>query len=141
MRVFGERRVIHSFRFFSRLLFPCLLLASGSAESFVLWSDALPPLTKCDMATINELCDGLELQKPGTTWCWENPETGHSGRVTLIKPFHSEGMNCRLLKHYVSAGTDEPWVVEFTSCQDAEGNWVLRPDIKVPGPAEGDTTQ
>jgi surface antigen len=88
------------------------------------------------MATINELCEGLELQKPGTTWRWENPKTGHSGRVTLIKAFQFEGKSCRVLKHHVNAGTDEPWVTQFTTCQNAEGHWVLRPDIKAPDSGE-----
>jgi surface antigen len=141
MGVLEVRRTRRTFRIFYLLLLLYLLLVCSAAQGFVLWSDALPPLTKSDMEIINKLTEGLELQEPGTTWRWENPENGHSGRITLIKAFQTEGMSCRILKHHVVAGTDEPWVTEFTTCRNAEGHWVLRPDIKPPAPGKNEEVQ
>jgi hypothetical protein len=138
MRVWEVRRTRRTFRAFYQLLFLYLLLVCSAAQAFVLWSEALPPLTKSDIAAINKLTDGLELQKPGTTWRWENPETGHSGSITLIKTFQNRGMSCRVLRHHVEAGTDEPWVSVFTTCKNAEGHWVLCPDAR---PAEASEKQ
>lgn len=141
MQILEVRRSIRTSRFVYLLQLLCLLLCCGPAQAFVLWSEALPPLTRSDVAIINKLTNGLELQEPGTTWRWENPETGHAGSVTLIKAFQSEGMNCRILKHHVEAGTDEPWVSEFTTCLNAEGHWVLRPDIKPHAPVKNEMVQ
>lgn len=113
------------------LLLPLLFIA-GPAFSFVLWSEALPPLMQSDIETINRDCADIELQEPGTTWNWENHENGHSGTVTLLRVFQAQGENCRILRHHVRAGTDEPWVMDMTTCQDDEGRWVLRPEIKPP---------
>jgi hypothetical protein len=109
-----------------------LMFLSSSAYSFVLWSEAFPPLMQSDIEAINRDCADIELQEPGTTWNWENHENGHSGTVTLIRVFQSQGSNCRVLRHHVRAGTDEPWVMDMTTCQDEEGRWVLRPDINPP---------
>jgi hypothetical protein len=122
-----------STRFMVKCLVMSLMLLSSSAYSFALWSEAFPPLVQSDIETINRDCADIELQEPGTTWNWENPENGHSGTVTLIRVFQSQGSNCRVLRHHVRAGTDEPWVMDMTTCQDDEGRWVLRPEIK---PAE-----
>jgi len=110
------------------LLLPLLFL-TAPAFSFVLWSEALPPLMQSDMETINRDCADIELQEPGTTWNWVNQENGHSGTVTLIRVFQSQGLNCRVLRHHVRAGTDEPWVMDMTTCQDEQGQWVLRPEM------------
>lgn len=113
-----------------------LMFLTGPAFSFVLWSEALPPLMQSDIETINRDCADIELQEPGTTWNWENQENGHSGTVTLIRVFQLQGSNCRVLRHNVRAGTDEPWVMDMTTCQDEKGQWVLRPEMLPSEPNE-----
>ena len=65
----------------------------------------------------------LEKNKDGQSSTWNNPNTGHSGRVTPTStPTASSGEYCREYEHEITVdGRKE--VVKGTACRQNDGSW------------------
>ena len=65
----------------------------------------------------------LEKNKDGQSSTWNNPNTGHSGRVTPTGPGQaSSGEDCREYEHEITVdGRKE--VVKGTACRQNDGSW------------------
>tara|TARA_B100002003_G_scaffold118709_1_gene109448 strand:+ start:2970 stop:3446 length:477 start_codon:yes stop_codon:yes gene_type:complete len=65
----------------------------------------------------------LEKNKDGQSSTWNNPNTGHSGRVTPTSTQHaSSGEYCREYEHEITVdGRKE--VVKGTACRQNDGSW------------------
>ena len=62
----------------------------------------------------------LEKNKDGQSSTWNNPNTGHSGRVTPIRT--RQGEDCREYEHEITVdGRKE--VVKGTACRQNDGSW------------------
>jgi surface antigen len=67
--------------------------------------------------------DGIEV---GATEKWENPQTGNSGTVTLIRKHAHQGMPCRLLQHdIVLTRTRDPYRFRVDRCRTENGEWKI----------------
>ncbi len=65
----------------------------------------------------------LEKNKDGQSSTWNNPNTGHSGRVTPIRTQQaSSGEYCREYEHEITVdGRKE--IVKGTACRQNDGSW------------------
>jgi surface antigen len=65
----------------------------------------------------------LEKNKDGQPSTWNNPNTGHSGRVTPTSTQHaSSGEYCREYEHEITVdGRKE--IVKGTACRQNDGSW------------------
>jgi surface antigen len=111
----------------SRIILTFLFLyLSLPAQAFVLWYSALPALTEDDLRAIMAAGEGIEKAEPGTTRNWKNDKNGHSGSLTLVRAYQEQGRTCRIIRHHIDAGFEQPWVNRVHTCQDAKGRWVLQ---------------
>src|SRR5262245_18979129 len=64
----------------------------------------------------------LETAPSGKTVAWTNPESGHSGTVTPIRTFESNGSFCREYDQTVTIG-GRPENSFGTACRQPDGSW------------------
>jgi surface antigen len=85
-------------------------------------------LSKQDLETIRRTVDSQVHGKPvGTAAHWSNPESGNSGKITLMRKFMRQGQQCETLD-YRLATTRRPVRPEhytLSSCLQPDGQWKL----------------
>ena len=67
----------------------------------------------------------LEFAPSGRSARWQNPHTGHSGAVTLLRTYHvHSGAYCRAYRTTVTIGG---WIEEAhgTACRQTDGSWMV----------------
>lgn len=102
--------------------------AAAQAQGFALPWDTMTPLTDKDRATIaRTVQQQIHDRPPGTVASWSNPESGHSGTITLLNKLTRYGLPCERIEYK----TLEPERTQlhsryvFTSCRLADGTWKL----------------
>lgn len=66
--------------------------------------------------------DALETAADGTTTSWENPQTGSSGRITLLDTSEVQGARCRRVK-LVNTARGRTGESRYRFCQQPDGKW------------------
>jgi surface antigen len=67
----------------------------------------------------------LESAPTGKPVAWTNPDTGHSGSVTPVRTFQSQGMYCR--EFQTDAIIDgKPDRAHGTACRQPDGSWRMQ---------------
>ena len=56
---------------------------------------------------------------------WENPETGMTGTITLVKTYSSKGRDCHIIKNHALKYEQSVADKQFNLCQDTQNNWIL----------------
>ncbi len=101
------------------------LLPLGSTNAR--WVDVFPELTAEDIEIIKETARVEMGDKPkGTTLEWDNPKSGNSGSVTLLKRFSVEGRECRKLQHVLNIVRAESFNYKVTICRQPDDSWKWR---------------
>jgi hypothetical protein len=91
------------------------------------WVDVLPELTTEDSEIIKTKARVEMNGKPeGTVLEWDNPKSGNSGTVTLLKRFTIDGRECRSLRHVLNIVRAEPFRYKLTICLQPDGSWKWR---------------
>lgn len=109
---------------FAAALIPGIVVGAGNLDFL---KDA--PITRFKGADLqifqSNLNDALQQNADGDTHRWENPATGSSGEIELIKSFTRDGKHCRQVRitnrahGYAEAKTDSAF------CQEADGQWKI----------------
>lgn len=69
--------------------------------------------------------EALENNKTGETSTWENPDTGHRGRVTPTETYQrSDGTYCREYQHTIYID-GQPKEAYGTACRQPDGSWKI----------------
>lgn len=91
------------------------------------WIDVLPELTAQDTEIIKRKARVELSDKPeGTILEWDNPKSGNSGTVTLLKRFSIDGRECRVLRHVLNMVRAESFRYKVTICLQPDGTWKWR---------------
>ena len=87
-------------------------------------------LTKADvgmLSTTTGLVNKKEPVKVGDTEDWSNPASGNSGRVTVTRLFHSNGMECHGLRYdFTFRASNAPRTYNVDWCRTKTGEWKIR---------------
>lgn len=68
----------------------------------------------------------LESNRTGQQSSWQNPDSGHSGRVTPTRTYQNvSGQYCREFQQDVTIGT-ETHQAYGTACRQPDGSWKIR---------------
>ncbi len=72
----------------------------------------------------NTLYDVLDNQPDGKTATWMNQKTGHSGKIQSTRTFVQNGLTCRAVEFFNSAGgvTGQG---KFDFCKQKDGSWKI----------------
>jgi hypothetical protein len=87
-------------------------------------------LTKADvgmLTTTTGLVNKKEPVKVGDTEDWSNPASGNSGKVTVTRLFHYNGMACHGLRYdfsYKASNTPRTYTVDW--CKTKTGEWKIK---------------
>lgn len=69
--------------------------------------------------------DALENNRTGEASTWENPDTGHRGRIEPTETYQrDDGQYCREYHHTIYIG-DEPKDAYGTACRQPDGSWKI----------------
>src|SRR5262249_53580290 len=70
----------------------------------------------------------LDGKPDGAVASWDNPKSGHSGTVTLLKSSTNAGQPCRRVRHSINAkGLATPAHYVLNICKQADGSWKTKP--------------
>jgi surface antigen len=118
------------------MLAACLTLAlapgpvSGQAMFGPLGTSIVPnSMTHDDLDAL--AAAGAKLYTPekvtvGTVENWNNPKSGNSGTVKLIREFKQKnGMPCRRLEHRIKLAREGERTYTMNRCKTPEGEWKL----------------
>jgi surface antigen len=61
----------------------------------------------------------------GMTESWNNPQSGNSGTVKLIREFTQKGMPCRRLEHRIKLAREGERKYTMNRCKGPDGQWKL----------------
>src|SRR5215469_11063980 len=71
--------------------------------------------------------NAAEPSKVGNSESWSNPQTNASGTSTILRVFHSGGMDCHLVRHHiVIAGRQPGQNFRLTWCRTSSGEWKIK---------------
>jgi surface antigen len=80
-------------------------------------------LDERDKRMANEAAQrALETTPSGKPVAWKNPDSGHSGTVTPVRTFESNGSYCREFQQTVTIG-GRPENSFGTACRQPDGSW------------------
>jgi surface antigen len=114
---------------------------SAALAAFVVFSEAAqaqvipfggnfgPGLSPEDNTLLFESVERLNAAEPsrvGRSDAWTNPQTKSHGSSTILKVFHSDGMECHLVRHHIVAVRPPPRNYRFTWCRTASGEWKIK---------------
>jgi hypothetical protein len=66
--------------------------------------------------------EALAEDGKGTPKTWRNEDTGHSGKVTTLKKYTSEGKDCRQLQ-FDNEADGRKGSSRYKLCQESDGVW------------------
>lgn len=82
-------------------------------------------LAEGDIEIIKEATIRLaETGKVGQAIEWNNPESEHSGKMTLLKKYKEKGRECRQVRHELFVKGKKAGVLTQSGCQQTDGSWV-----------------
>ena len=85
----------------------------------------LAHFTEKDMEVLRTTArEALDNSSDGTRVAWENPETGISGSVTLIKTTDRDGYTCRKVK-FINNAKNLTNTLVHRLCKQADGTWKI----------------
>jgi surface antigen len=74
--------------------------------------------------------DALNDATPHAKREWQNPATGNSGQMEVLRSFElADGTSCRTLQVFNKAKAAENRATHSV-CKSADGTWMIRPDAK-----------
>lgn len=107
----------------SSLLGAVLLLGAVAQAR---WVNVLPPVTKEDVEMMKAAArDRMDDQPEGTVNAWQNPASGNSGEVRLIRRLEENGRECRIVHHIVNVVQYSPWERRSKICRNDAGSWEI----------------
>jgi surface antigen len=119
-----------SLRCFSAVLSVCLLLsAAAQAQVNPFRGSGSRGLSPEDNQMLFESVARLNAAEPshvGLSEAWSNPQTGSSGKSTILRVFHSGGMACHLVRHHVVVARRSGPDYRLTWCRTANGEWKIK---------------
>lgn len=119
---------------FTRFALPFILvfaLQSAHAQSVIgrQWETNVS-LTQADMDLIRTtLAQQVHSKTVGTSASWNNPTSGNSGTLTLLKITQRQGQRCEQIDYRIrppEKGTPSDHYT-LTSCLQPDGSWKLSP--------------
>ncbi len=115
-----------------------LLLTAGPLSAVaadVLWLDTAPAryFTAQDWEALSQgVTDALEEAADGETLTWDNPTSGSSGQITVLRSYMQETAPCRSVRTRNRAGGLQGGAV-YDFCQQPDGDWKIVPPQGVQG--------
>jgi len=73
-----------------------------------------------------ERLNAAEPSQIGRSDTWSNPQTKSHGSSTILKVFHSGGMECHLVRHQIAAGGSSGRDYRLTWCRTPAGEWKIK---------------
>ncbi len=70
--------------------------------------------------------NAAEPSRVGRSDTWSNPQTKSHGSSTILKVFHSDGMECHLVRHRIVAERPPSRNYRLTWCLTASGEWKIK---------------
>lgn len=110
----------------------CVFLAGGTARAqwFGSAMERGTELTAQDLALIRSTVQrDIHGKRVDTVATWNNPATGNSGRITLLRKFARQSRPCEQIAYGVtlSERAAHPYRYVFISCRQPDGTWKLEP--------------
>lgn len=106
----------------------CLFAAGGSASAQWLgpvW-ETRTVLTAEDLDLMRGTVQrDIHGKRPDTVATWNNPASGNSGSITLLRKFPRRGKTCERIEYQIRSATARPERYVFTSCLQPDGSWKL----------------
>ena len=92
--------------------------------------DSNRQLTYRDVAIIRNTAQHEVHGRPAdTVVAWTNPETGHSGAITLVRKFVRQGMPCEQIEYRITLTSQRAQRYLFNSCRQPDGTWIWPPGL------------
>ena len=101
--------------------------AQGGGQYGWLRASPLSVFTEVDWEMLRKNARGaLDGAADGTTASWENPDTGHSGSVTVLSSYEEDGRRCRKAK-FTNEARGMTGIQTHRLCKVDDGTWKIAP--------------
>jgi surface antigen len=109
----------------------CILLSAAAwAQVIPFGGNFGPGLSPEDNQMMIESIARLNATEPshvGLSESWSNPQTRASGTSTILRVFHSHGMDCHLVRHQIAVvGRSRDRDYRLTWCRTPAGEWKIK---------------
>jgi surface antigen/methyl-accepting chemotaxis protein len=94
-------------------------------------ADVATQMTEKDFELLAETANRAHKSKQsGKDWTWENPASGNSGSITLVREFKLRGQNCIEARNQISIKGKLSLDDETEYCLDADDKWIKVSNIE-----------
>jgi surface antigen/regulator of replication initiation timing len=94
-------------------------------------SDVARQLTEKDIELIAEAgVRAIKSKSTGKDWGWENPKSGNSGSITIVREYQSQGIECVEAKVLISNKRKQIMDELDNFCLNEKNEWVNAEDIE-----------
>lgn len=89
------------------------------------WRETTPLTTQDRQVIANTVQTQIHGKPPNTTAAWSNPQSGHSGTITLLNKTTYRGLPCERIAYRIMepGGRAQHGRYVFTSCLLPDGSW------------------
>ena len=88
------------------------------------------PLGDEDIRKATDAVHTLTQLEVGSSEVWENPSTGYNGKLTLLKRYEENTLECQLLSHQVWKGKKPAFEKQLDICRRSPAaQWELKEDM------------
>jgi surface antigen len=89
------------------------------------WNEPTPLTTQDRQVIASTVQTQIHGKPPNTTAAWNNPDSGHSGTVTLLNNTTRQGLPCERIAYRIiePGGRAQHGRYVFTSCRLPDGSW------------------
>jgi surface antigen len=105
------------------------LIAAAQAQVIAFQGNLGPGLSPEDNRLLFESVERLNAAEPsqiGHSDTWSNPQTKSHGSSTILKVFHSGGLECHLVRHQIVTGRSSGRDYRLTWCRTPAGEWKIK---------------
>lgn len=82
------------------------------------------------------LTEALETDAEGNVRRWDNPKTGSSGEIAILKRFTYENKLCRNIRFTNRTRGHPDATTQTVMCKESDGQWRVDPQSKPPAAAD-----
>jgi surface antigen len=104
---------------------------AANAQLGAQFLDSIADLTTADIRIIERTSrQEMDDAQVGDVRAWENPDSGATGTISVMREFEEQGLTCRALLHRITTRNRAPRHLTTTQCRQPDGTWVPLREIR-----------
>jgi|GEM_PF-991690 len=108
-----------------------LAASAATAQLGAQFLDSIADLSSADIRIIERTSQQeMDDAEVGDVRAWENPDSGATGTISVMREFEEQGLTCRDLLHRITTRGRAPRELRTAQCRQPDGTWVPLREVR-----------